>query len=186
MSDQKEIAPIVASDETAFVTLFLHHYERIYTVVFRLLGDRVEAEDVTQQAFLKLYHSFDQLHCQSNDTNMVGWLYRVAVNQGYDVLRSRQRHTHWRERLARLWPLTEPASDPAQVVERQDTQTQVRQTLAQMKPRAAKLLLLRHAGLSYKELAEILDIAPGSVGSLLTQAKRTFALKYRQAFPDKE
>jgi RNA polymerase sigma-70 factor (ECF subfamily) len=70
------------------------------------------------------------------------------------------------------------------LAESQDTQARVRQILIEMQPREAKLLLLRHAGLSYKELAEALNVAPGSVGSLLTQAKRTFARKYRQAFPE--
>jgi RNA polymerase sigma-70 factor (ECF subfamily) len=53
-----------------------------------------------------------------------------------------------------------------------------------MKPRDAKLLLLRHSGLSYKELAVVLNVAPGSIGSLLTRAERAFAKKYRLAYPD--
>jgi RNA polymerase sigma-70 factor (ECF subfamily) len=55
-----------------------------------------------------------------------------------------------------------------------------------MRPREAKLLLLRHSGLSYKELALVLNLAPGSVGTLLTQAKRSFAQKYRHAFPEEK
>ncbi|MEM7346205.1 MAG: sigma factor-like helix-turn-helix DNA-binding protein [Chloroflexota bacterium] len=53
-----------------------------------------------------------------------------------------------------------------------------------MKPREAKLLLLRHSGLSYKELAATLNVAPGSIGSLLTRAERKFSKKYAAMFPE--
>ena len=72
------------------------------------------------------------------------------------------------------------------LAESQDAQARVRRILAEMKPREAKLLLLRHSGLSYKELALILNLSPGSVGTLLTQAKRTFARNYYRAFPEEK
>jgi RNA polymerase sigma-70 factor (ECF subfamily) len=62
----------------------------------------------------------------------------------------------------------------------------VRRVLAELKPRDTKLLVLRHSGLSYKELAVALDLSPGSIGSLLTRAERAFAKRYRLAYPDKD
>jgi RNA polymerase sigma-70 factor (ECF subfamily) len=62
----------------------------------------------------------------------------------------------------------------------------VRRILATMKPGQAKILLLRHSGLSYKEIAIALNVAPGSVGSLLTRAERAFRAKYQQAFSETE
>ena len=183
LSRPTQSAYLTKGDDSAFEAFFASHYDRIYTVVFRLVGNQADAEDITQQAFMKLYHAFDRLDAQTEETNMAGWLYRVAVNQAYDTLRRQKRRHTWRENLGRLWPLNQSASDPAGAIERQEAQARVRRILAGMKPRDAKLLLLRHAGLSYKELAAALDVAPGSVGSLLTQAKRTFAKKYRRAFP---
>lgn len=173
-------------DEALFESLFLQHYGLVHRVLLRLLGDEAEAEDISQRVFLKLYHSMERLLAQADEANIAGWLYRVAVNEGYNALRGRRRRTSWHEKLARWWPLTHSPPDPAQLAERRDTQTQVRQILTDMKPRDAQLLLLRHAGLSYKELAVALEITPGSVGPLLTQAKRTFAEKYRVAFVEKE
>jgi RNA polymerase sigma-70 factor (ECF subfamily) len=168
-----------AKNETSFETLFLTHYESVYRVLHRLLGERAEAEDMAQRVFLKLYHNVDRIRAQGDETNLAGWLYRVAVNEGYNALRSRQRRAAWQERFGRLWSTANAPPDPARLAERGDTRAQVRRVLADMKPRDAKLLLLRHAGLSYKELAEALDMAPSSVGPMLTQAKRTFAKKYR-------
>jgi RNA polymerase sigma-70 factor (ECF subfamily) len=68
------------------------------------------------------------------------------------------------------------------LVEQQDTQVQVQRLLTELKPREAKLLLLRHAGLSYKELASALDLPLSSIGSLLTEARRKFARKYQATF----
>ena len=86
----------------------------------------------------------------------------------------------------RLWPFSRTAPDPASLFDQQDNRAQVRRILTELKPREAKLLMLRHAGLSYQELAEAVGVAPGSVGSLLTQARRKFETHYTQTFPDEE
>lgn len=173
-------------DEALFEDLFLRHYELVYRVLCRLLGDEAEAEDMSQRVFLKLYHNMDRIQVHKDDAKVTGWLYRVAVNEGYNALRARRRRASWYEKFARLWPFAQSPPDPAQVIETQDTQAQVRGILADMNPRDAELLLMRHAGLSYKELAAALRVAPGSVGPLLTQARRIFARKYRRTFPDME
>ena len=166
-----------AKRERSFEALYRQHRPRIYGVLARLLGDQDEAEDVTQQVFLKLYHA--QPHQLPDDQHkLTGWLYRVALNEGYNSLRSKKRRSGWTEKLNRLWVGHRSAPDSAQIVEQQDQQRQVRAILNTMKPREANLLLLRHAGLSYKELAAALDIPDSSVGSLLTQARRKFARKY--------
>lgn len=185
LSDAKLLNQLRSGDEDSFETLFLRHYDRLGTVLFRLLGDRGEAEDIVQQTFLKLYHCPEQVKGQEDEVNLVGWLYRVALNEGYNVLRSRKRRTARHEKFTR-WFFSASSPDPAAEVEQRDIQNRVREILAGMKPREARLLLLRHAGLSYKELAVILNVAPGSVGSLLTRAERSFARQYRQIFGEKE
>ncbi len=186
LSDAKLLTRLQAGDDASFETLFHRHYDRIYHILYRLLGNQADAEDVAQQVFLKLYHSPRRVRLQGEETNVAGWLYRVAVNTGYNTLRGQKRQQNWQEQWDRWWPFNEPAIDPAGMAENSDIQTRVRQILAQMKPRQAKLLILRHSGLSYKELAVALNLAPGSIGSLLTRAERAFAQKYRLAYPEGE
>jgi RNA polymerase sigma-70 factor (ECF subfamily) len=186
LSDAKLLMQLQAGDEASFEALFLRHYDRVYGILYRLLGNRTDAEDVTQQVFLKLYHSPRRIRWQGDETNVAGWLYRVAVNTGYNTLRSQKRRQNWQQKLGWLWSSDPAAPDPAAIAESSDTQTRVRQILIDMKPRDAKLLLLRHSGLSYKELAVALNVAPGSIGSLLTRAERAFAKRYRLAYPEKE
>jgi len=184
LSDAQLLTQLQAGDDASFEALFRRHYDRVYGILYRLLGNKTDAEDVAQQVFLKLYRAPRRIRYQGDEINVAGWLYRVAVNMGYNTLRSQQRQYKWQDRLGWLWPFDAQAPDPAAVAEGLDEQAKVRRVLAQMKPREAKLLLLRHSGLSYKELAAVLNVAPGSVGSLLTRAERAFAQKYRLAYPD--
>jgi RNA polymerase sigma-70 factor (ECF subfamily) len=185
LSDTTLLIQACAGDAASFEALFLRHYECVYKVLFYLLGNQADAEDIAQQIFLKLYHAPERIQSPiQSDANVAGWLYRAAINEGYNALRSRKRRTAWYEKLARLWPLADAWPDPARQAESQDIQAQVRQILLEMKPRQAQLLLLRHSGFSYAELAMALGVAPGSIGSLLTRAERAFAQKYRRAFPE--
>jgi RNA polymerase sigma-70 factor, ECF subfamily len=57
----------------------------------------------------------------------------------------------------------------------------VRESLAELPPQQSQLLMLRYAGLSYQELAQALDVAPTSIGTLLARAERAFEVRYRAA-----
>lgn len=186
LSDAKLLTQLQAGDDASFEALFLRHYDRIYHILYRLLGHQADAEDVAQQVFLKLYHSPRRVRLQGTEVNVAGWLYRVAVNLGYNMLRSQKREQARRETRGRWWLPASSLPDPAEMTESKDLQDRVRRVLAELKPRDAKLLVLRHSGLSYKELAVALDLSPGSIGSLLTRAERAFAKKYRSAYPDKD
>lgn len=184
LTDAQLLTQLQAGDDASFEALFHRHYDRVFSILYRLLGNKSDAEDVAQQVFLKLYHAPRRIRFQGDEVNIAGWLYRVAVNTGYNTLRSQQRQHKWQDRLGWLWPFDTHSPDPATVAESLDEQAKVRRVLIQMKPREAKLLLLRHSGLSYKELAVALNVAPGSIGSLLTRAERAFTHKYRLAYPD--
>ncbi|MFQ5576085.1 MAG: sigma-70 family RNA polymerase sigma factor [Anaerolineae bacterium] len=186
LTDAHLLTRLQAGDEASFEALFLRHYDRVYGVLFRLFGNRADAEDVAQQVFLKLYHAPHRIRLRGNEVNLAGWLYRVAVNSGYNTLRSQKRRRNWYLKLAHRRPPEPLHPDPADALADREEQARVRAVLATMKPRDAKLLLLRHSGLSYKELAAALNLAPGSIGSLLTRAERAFAHKYRLAFSEKE
>lgn len=186
LTDVKLVTKLQAGEDTSFEILFQRHYQRVYNILYRLLGNQADAEDMAQQVFLKLYRAPQRLEVEDDEANVAGWLYRVAINTGYNHLRGKKRRRFWLEKVEQFLPFEISFADPAQVAESHDTQQQVRDVLGQLKPREAKLLLLRHSGLSYKELAMVLNVASGSIGSLLTRAERAFAHKYRLTFPEKE
>jgi RNA polymerase sigma-70 factor (ECF subfamily) len=164
-----------ASEAARFEAAFEEHWPRVYSVLFRLVGDPAEAEDLALEAFYQLYR-----RPPHESDNLAGWLYRVASNLGLNAIRSRQRRARYEEQAGQLALEAGNAADPAGEAERAEARRQVQRTLARMKSRHAQLLVLRHSGLSYAELAEALGIAPGSIGTLLARAEKEFERHYRQ------
>ncbi len=153
-----------------FETLFLQYYARVYAVLFRLVGDRAEAEDLTLETFWKLWQ---QPPARSDASSLGGWLYRVGTRLAYNALRaSKRRSHHENEALIDLGPASLP--DPAHQVERADERSQVQAVLGRMRDRDAQLLILRYSGLSYKEIAAAIGVSPASVGTLLVRAEQEF------------
>ncbi len=169
-------------DEADFDSLFLAYYDGVYRLLFRIVGSREEAEDLAQETFLRLSR---QRFPEGRDHNVRAWLYRVATNLAYNALRGQRRQAQRQEAAMNQAATTgnEPP-DPAEVALRNDERETVRRVLASLPPRQAQLLLLRYAGLSYRELADALDVAPGSVGTLLARAEAAFEAAYRATMPE--
>ena len=159
------------SAESLFERLFQRHYARVYRVLAGLVGPD-EAEDAAQEVFLRLYHS---AMLGQPDDQIAAWLYRVAVNSGYNRLRSRQRRASWLERLAgfaRVGTAARQAElDPLRVATEREEAALLRAALAELSPTHRVVLLLRQAGLSYAEVAAAAGVKPGSVGTLLARAE---------------
>jgi RNA polymerase sigma-70 factor (ECF subfamily) len=159
-------------DRSSFDELFLRYYSRIYDVAFRLTGDAAEADDIAQETFIRLYRQPPEE--AGREHNVGGWLYRVAVNLGYNALRAARRRAAYEQAADR-----ESTADPESVTEQHQERLRVWSALAELPPQQAQLLMLRHAGLSYKELAEAFDVASTSIGTLLARAERAFEARYR-------
>ena len=164
------------ADSGDFEATFLEHWPKIYNVLFRVVGDKAEAEDLALETFWRLYQN-----PPSSRENLNGWLYRVAVNLGFNALRSQKRRKRYEEQAGKLALESDPPSNPAYEAELLERRRAVQEVLAQMKPRSARLLILRHSGLSYAELAAAVKVRPSSVGKLLARAEDEFEQIYRQA-----
>jgi RNA polymerase sigma-70 factor (ECF subfamily) len=162
-------------DESAFEALFGEHYPRVYAVLFRLVGDRAEAEDLALETFWRLWQNAPR-----HADNLAGWLYRVATHLGYNALRSAKRRAAYENAAGHDALEQNLPPDPAHAAERADERERVRAVLQRMSPRDAQLLVLRHSGLAYKELAAALGVAPNSIGTLLTRAEKEFERLYER------
>jgi RNA polymerase sigma-70 factor (ECF subfamily) len=169
------VHPPTHREMAAFEAVFFQHYTHIYALLFRLVGDRAEAEDLTLEAFWKLWQ---QPPVRAD--NLGGWLYRVALHLGYNALRAARRRVGYEDHAG--WNALEQAAppDPAREVERADERARVRAVLARMAERDAQLLILRYSGLAYREIAAALGVSPNSVGTLLARAEQEFERLYSE------
>jgi len=157
-----------------FDSIFEAHWTRIYTIIFLIVGDHAEAEDLALETFVRLHQRPPRAK-----TNIPGWLFRVATNLSLNALRTQKRRRQYEEQAGKVILKAKATTNPSVYVENAEEIQRVRQVLIRMKKRSAKILLLRHADFSYAEIAESIGVSPASVGSLLARAEREFERRYK-------
>lgn len=167
--------------EEAFQSFFLENYARLAAAVFRIVGDYSRAEELTDEAFWRLYHQ----PCDGDKFNPGGWVYRTATRLAIDSLRAETRRGRYEQEAGRSL-IARTQSDPLDDVLGAERRAQVRRTLACLRPRQAQLLILRASGFSYQELAATLEVKVGSIGTRVIRAEAAFRKRYFELYGNKE
>lgn len=145
-------------DRAAFATLVSRYQDRLFTVAHRLLGNRADAEDAVQRAFLNCYLKSNRYDPRWQVST---WLYRILTNVCVDELRRR-----------RNVGSPGPVSDSGQPPEKPGQHLDLRRALERVPTEARLLLALRYVdGLSYGELAKVRGISINTVKSQLARGK---------------
>lgn len=170
------IERVLKGDANAFEHL-VHAYEKtVYNLALRTLGNREDAEDVTQEAFLKAYRSLDSFR---GDSKFSVWLYRIVSNLCLDLLRSRQRKPTQSltvedddGEIGEL-EISDEHFSPEKLLDRKLTRESVQRGLSALPDDARQILLLRELqGMSYEEIGQALDLEPGTVKSRIFRARK--------------
>jgi RNA polymerase sigma factor (sigma-70 family) len=159
----------------SFQEIFLTHWNRIYQLLVRMIGDPAEAEDLALETFLRLYQHPPKA---GEGSNLGGWLFRVATNLGLHSIRSYQRRQQYELTAGKTALEESEPQRPAEILENAEANRLARLALGRMKPRQAELLSLRYSGMAYKEIAQAMNLATTSIGPLLLRAEREFAKIY--------
>ena len=165
----------IAGDATAFEPLVEKYRQRVWRLAYQVLHDREEAWDVAQEAFVRAFHSLPSFRGQSA---FYTWLFRITVNVATD--RHRQRGAQARafgpervseEEWARTTP--DPGGGPEQQATRKEQRERIRSALDALPPKARTIIMLSDVeGLSYREIAEVLNCPIGTVMSRLHNARK--------------
>ena len=180
-SEDDSVTPAEEHEPVAYDDLYRTHYERILRLSRLLLADPDEADDVTQEVFIKLLQA-----CQAEERTMVwgAWLTRVTVNACRDRRRSgwwkwwRQRHTEFAEADLPGGGLT-----PEQALLSNEKRSAVWESFRDLSVRQQEVFVLRQLeGWSTQEVAETLGLSPGSIKRHLYRAVHQMrkALRRRQ------
>lgn len=172
--DEDLLTACLSGDSEALQMLFEKHQRRVYSIALNFFGGDCEvAKDATQQVFLKLFVKIEQFRSEAEFTT---WLYRIVVNTCIDEQRKQKRFFP----LADLLGMREPRVKKSQEekFERREMSDEVQKAVAELKPKFRLPLLLKYVeGLSYEEIANVLEISPGTVASRLNRGHKALAKK---------
>ena len=160
----------------AFEQCFERYWASIYGMLRCMLGDPAEAEDLALEAFYQLYVHHPEA---GQDFSTGGWLYRVATNLGLHSMRAWKRRERYEMTAGRGLIEEAPEDRPAEIVASEEERRMARRALAEMNTRQSQLLVMRHSGMAYKDIAAALDLSPTSIGPLLVRAENEFEKRYR-------
>jgi len=169
MTDDRDLAlKAVRGDHEAFGELVRRHQTGVYNAAYRMTGNRQDAEDSSQEAFIRAYHAIGSL----DPARPPGpWFRKIAVNVCLNRLERREP-----QHLDEEWPV--PSLDPppeSQAIERERS-LEIRNALLILPPRYRAIIELRHfQELSYDEIAEVLNRPLSDVKSDLFRARKMLA-----------
>lgn len=154
-------------DVPAFETLYHRHKTALYRTALAISGDRHLAEEILQEAFLRVYRNLPYMR---EDISLAPWLYRVTVNLTYDITARRRRGQTLLQRMAHWLPA--PIKSPEKHLLEEETRTRVQQAINRLELKQRTTLVLYYLqGFSVGEIAEIMDVPVGTVKSRLHYAR---------------
>ena len=160
------------------------HSARVYRLAYRLTGDPHEAEDLTQDVFVRVFRSLDSYRPGTFE----GWLHRITTNLFLDKVRRRQRlrFDALTEELAARLPLRASGTDPERVYEMTHLDSDIQAALGALPPQfRAAVVLADIEGLSYEEVASTLGVKMGTVRSRIHRGRALLrqSLSHRRPTP---
>ena len=182
-SDQQLVERVQAGEKAAFDLLVRKYQHRVLKLVSRFVSDAAEAEDVSQEAFLKAYRALASFR---GDSAFYTWLYRIAINTAKNALVSNRRRPvdfdldlqdpEQYDRHARL----KEGDTPEGVLLTEEIRSVVEKAMEQLPEDLRTAIVLRELeGLSYEEIAEAMDCPVGTVRSRIFRAREAIDKKLK-------
>ncbi|MCW5979631.1 MAG: sigma-70 family RNA polymerase sigma factor [Bryobacteraceae bacterium] len=164
--DHELMRRVAAGDLAAFSELVLRNQKSAWAVAWRILRDSAEAEDVTQEAFLRVFRAVSRYRPIAPFRT---YLLQIVTRLCLDV-RAKKRPDY----LDELPEIAQEFSTPEEALERRERALPVRRAIARLSPRHRAAIALRHEeNLSYEEIARVLHVSPKAVDSLLQRARQS-------------
>ena len=175
LSDQDLVSQVAAGNGEAFGTIVERHQDRLYNTIYRLVGSAEDARDVLQDVFVK---AFENLLRFRGGSSLYTWLFRIAVNTSL----SHRRKRRWVSMGSGGSDDGDPAgrptladpdpADPSDGLMAAETERLVQEAIGSLDDEHRTVVVLRDVQhCDYREIADILDVPPGTVKSRLHRAR---------------
>ncbi len=174
LSDRDLVDRARAGDEQAFAQLVRRHQQRIHRLALHILRDRAEAEDVSQETFIRAYRALTRFDGRSEPYT---WFYRIAVNLSLNVIRSRKSQRTASEgddpRLEALVAEKQSDADPPAQAARRQLYAALAQGIDELSETLrTTLVLVCMDGRSHEEASAILGAPEGTIAWRVHEARR--------------
>jgi RNA polymerase sigma-70 factor (ECF subfamily) len=175
--DSRLVEGLRQGAEAAYEALIAEYQQPVYNLAVRLLSDSSDASDVVQEVFLKVFRKIGAFR---GDSSLKTWIYRIAVNEAYNYQRWFGRHRKQEVGLEEeeegslnySEKLSDPSRSPFDCAAEQERHKLVEAALARMNPSYRTAVVLRDIEeMSYEEIAEILQVALGTVKSRILRGR---------------
>jgi RNA polymerase sigma-70 factor (ECF subfamily) len=184
LRDEEILERVLAGDTDAYRILVERHQSLIYTLCVKMLGDREEARDAAQEAFLQAYQSLPGFQ---GDAQFRSWLYKIAANKCLDLRRKKAR----RASIATVSPLQEDLPTrseeptPEESVISSEQRRELQSMIDSLPEKYRDVVVLHHyKRLSYREISEMLGIEVKSVETRMSRAKKMLLDLLRKEGPE--
>lgn len=176
-ADSRLVEGLRQGTEAAYEALIAEYQQPVYNLAVRLLSDSSDASDVVQEVFLKVFRKIGAFR---GDSSLKTWIYRIAVNEAYNYQRWFGRHRKQEVgleeeeegSLSYSQRLPDPSRSPFDCAADQERHKLVEAALARMNPSYRMAVVLRDIEeLSYDEIAEVLQVALGTVKSRILRGR---------------
>ncbi|MDP9234027.1 MAG: sigma-70 family RNA polymerase sigma factor [Actinomycetota bacterium] len=167
--DEDLLRRFVDGDDDAFSELMRRHEDRVFAVAYRITGDRSEALDATQEAFISL---FKRAKSFRGDSAFSTWLYRIGMNAAYDVIRKRRPTVEARPDLTQELG----ASGATAMEEAAGIRSDVAGALAALPAEYREAVVMHDlGGIPYEEIATLTKVSLGTVKSRISRGRGRLA-----------
>ena len=164
--EQLLIENVQRGEMAAFQQLVEKYKQKVYYMALEMTGNHHDAEDLSQEVFMKVYVSIKDFR---GDSKLSSWLYRIAMNLCID--KSRRKRLKLVELDERIQEKPSPGLTPDAAIQSQAMQVQIQQALSKLPPRQRSIFVMRHYNeMMLREIAEVLEISEGTVKAQLFRA----------------
>jgi RNA polymerase sigma-70 factor (ECF subfamily) len=179
LSDQEVVALARAGAESAYRELVRRYERPVFSLIYRMVRDRALAEDLAQDAFVKVLNALDSYRAEYK---LSSWIFKIANNVAIDQLRRRELDTLSLDGSpdaltqdaieATALQATDRKESPLAELEAKELGAAIEQAIAKLRPEYRACIMLRHVeGRSYEEIAEALDLPLGTVKTYIHRAR---------------
>ena len=187
--DGEAVERSVRGDRAAFDLLVEKYYKKIYNVAYRFVGDREEANDLAQEIFTAAYKNLKKFR---GDAKFSTWLFQIASNKG----KNRFKYLKHRGHFANRWQsdadedrdssrsgIPDHSTNPETLLAGKQIQRKVQEAIDDLDPDHKEIVILRDIeGLSYEEIAQILNLPEGTTKSRLHRARMALTEKLKKVY----